>query len=225
MHLTGGARFFYLSAHDGNWNPQFRECLKTPEDANYHGGFAGQTPLMCSACAGNEEIVLHLIRIRADVNMRDNDGWTTLHHAARCTACPNILNILVEAGADLEARTRLKGMTPLTICVLNPRKAQAYTNFVALARLGADIMARTDIGSYAWDLALEFHDEAFARSLYAFNTQYAACQLARRSVERICRRFPVLRDVASLIGEHVWSTRFSAAWILPDYEVVRQPKQ
>lgn len=226
MHLSGGARFFYLSLHDGDWNPEFRQCLKTPEDANHRGGFREETPLMWSACAGNEEIVLHLIRIRADVNMVDRDGWTALHHATRGTAHPRILKFLVDAGANLEARTQSgNDMTPLLVCILGRRRDDVFLNFMTLARLGADITARTGKGYHAWDVALDFHDETFARSLYALSTQYAACQLARRSVERIVRRVPMLRDVASSIGKAVWSTRFSDAWTLPDYEVVRQPKE
>ncbi|KAF5026432.1 hypothetical protein F66182_1497 [Fusarium sp. NRRL 66182] len=70
----------------------------------------GSTPLIQAATKGNPEIVSLLIRLGADVNAADKDGWTALHRAAE-HGQKQIVEILLENAADPEAETA-EGMRP-----------------------------------------------------------------------------------------------------------------
>ena len=52
-----------------------------------------------------------LLEAGADLEARNENGWTPLHKAARYSGHPGRIVALLKAGADLEARTEL-GNTP-----------------------------------------------------------------------------------------------------------------
>jgi len=84
---------------------------------------------------------------RSDVNLKDAEGWAPIHLAVY-TLNPDILSILIENGADVNATTKM-GITPLHLVVTkgDPPRDNCKKNRVIIAQLlldnGADIHART----------------------------------------------------------------------------------
>ncbi len=75
------------------------------------------TALSRAAGTGNINIVKSLLREGADVNEKDNDGWTALMSAGNY---PEVARTLITAGADVNVsieQGRLAGMTPLMLAV------------------------------------------------------------------------------------------------------------
>jgi ankyrin repeat protein len=58
------------------------------------------------------DYLLELIRDGADVNARNNDGWTPLMLAAGHSTSPEIVTVLLEKGAEVNASNSY-GITPL----------------------------------------------------------------------------------------------------------------
>ena len=65
----------------------------------------------------NPDITKTLIKAGADVNAQDNYDWTPLHYASALNF-PQVVKLLVDNGADLEARDR-DGKTPGDLVVRN----------------------------------------------------------------------------------------------------------
>jgi ankyrin repeat protein len=77
---------------------------------------AGMTPLLAAtrdSWHGRPEAVMTLLANGADARVRDRDGNTPLHHAAR-SSDPGVAALLRDAGAELDARND-EGVTPLGI--------------------------------------------------------------------------------------------------------------
>jgi hypothetical protein len=87
-----------------------------------------------------KDLVRKLLKEGADVNVRDEQGWTPLHHAAMRGAASVVL-LLLEKGADVNARAS-DGATPLHM-------AAAYSNpnvVDLLISKGADVNAKDNSG-------------------------------------------------------------------------------
>lgn len=63
----------------------------------------GRTLLMKAARDGNIELLEDLLYSQADVELKDNDGWTALMFAARFQTNPEIVKALLKAGAKPQA--------------------------------------------------------------------------------------------------------------------------
>lgn len=71
----------------------------------------GHSPLCTAVHAGSMKFVKTLVEIGADVNLKDNDGWTALHFAT-ATKQYDIAKYLMTVGADMKATTN-DGLKPL----------------------------------------------------------------------------------------------------------------
>ena len=60
---------------------------------------------MHAAAAGQADTVKYLLKHKADPNMTDNMKWTPLHHAVSSGGL-SVAKLLVEAGADIHAKTQ-----------------------------------------------------------------------------------------------------------------------
>ena len=124
-----------------------QECLQA--GAHAHDP-AQQTPAIfrAAAAATDPRVIRLLLDAGAELpatlgpGLRRNgyrDGYTPLHTAAALNPTPAIIDALVSAGADLDARDR-EGATPLHTAWTNPSPAVVR----ALLRSGADPLARDE---------------------------------------------------------------------------------
>ncbi|MBM3558879.1 MAG: ankyrin repeat domain-containing protein, partial [Alphaproteobacteria bacterium] len=83
---------------------------------------AGDTRIADAAARGDVAAVKSLMQQRADVNGAQGDGMTALHWAAD-RGDEELATLVIAAGADVAARTRLGGYTPLHIAAGGGRTA------------------------------------------------------------------------------------------------------
>jgi ankyrin repeat protein len=103
------------------------------------------TPLHWAAGSGTPANVALLLKAGADVDARDEDGWTPLFQALffstlKDHAAANI-PILLKAGADVNARTE-DGYTPLLVAAWRGTSA----DIIVLLDAGADSRAKDKYG-------------------------------------------------------------------------------
>ncbi len=99
---------------------------------------AAVKPIADAAARGDNETVRQLLRHGADVNEAQGDGMTALHWAAD-RGDLELTNMLIYAGSNLEAGTRIGHYTPLHIASRN-----GHANVVnVLLAANADANART----------------------------------------------------------------------------------
>ncbi len=90
----------------------------------------GYTPLLSAAWYGDLEMVQELLAYEADVNAKNEDGWTPLLNAAWdgsrhakihniVQSSPDVARILLEHGAEINARSTESGSTPLHVAAEN----------------------------------------------------------------------------------------------------------
>ncbi len=98
-------------------------------------GGAG-TSLMASAYVGAVELVQDLVARGADLEARDESGYTALMYAANA-AEDEVVRLLVDAGADVDARDR-QGATPIMFAA----QQGALRSIKKLLSAGADASTR-----------------------------------------------------------------------------------
>ncbi len=130
-------------------------CLSTLLSA------AGAAPVAEAARARDREAVRTLLKQGGDVNGAQGDGMTALHWAASQSDV-EITSMLLYAGANHRATTRLGGYTPLHLA----SQAGGASIITSLADAGADVNARTTTGATALMLAAASgHADAVSRLL------------------------------------------------------------
>ena len=102
---------------------------------------AGDTRVADAAQRGDRQTVRALVKQRADVNGGQGDGMTALHWAAT-NGDAEMAQVLVAAGANVKALTRLGGITPLLLAAQN---GDARLIELLLAA-GADPNSATSLG-------------------------------------------------------------------------------
>ena len=100
------------------------------------------TLIVDAAERGDIAAVRTLLKQAADVSAARGDGTTALHVAAQRNDA-ELASLLITAGANLRATTRLGGYTPLHLASQNGATAAIK----ALAAAGADVNARTSTGA------------------------------------------------------------------------------
>ncbi len=101
-----------------------------------------EAPVAEAAMAGDKEAVRALLKQGRDVNAAQGDGMTALHWAAR-HGDVELAAMLLYAGANVKASTRIGAYTPLIMASQNGSAAMIE----ALIKVGADPKAATTNGT------------------------------------------------------------------------------
>ena len=112
------------------------------------GAVAPDSPVADAAMRGEVDEVRALLLNGADVNAAQGDGMTALHWAAE-SGNAELAEVLIFAGANLEARTRIGAFTPLMVASRTLNSPVAET----LLEAGADVHAVTTTGETALHFA------------------------------------------------------------------------
>ncbi len=103
---------------------------------------AAESPVADAAARGDREAVKALLKQAADVNAAQGDGMTALHWAAM-NGDAELAQMLIFAGANVRATTRLGTYTPLYLA-----SQQGHGSVVqALVKAGGDVKAGTPNGT------------------------------------------------------------------------------
>ncbi len=103
---------------------------------------AAESPVADAAARGDRDAVKALLKQAADVNAAQGDGMTALHWAAM-NGDVELAQMLIFAGANVRATTRLGTYTPLYLA-----SQQGHGNVIqALVKAGADVKAGTPNGT------------------------------------------------------------------------------
>ena len=121
-----------------------------------------ESPIADAAMAGDIEAVRSLVKQGADVNAAQGDGLTALHWAAR-NGDEGMTELLIYAGAHLEAATRNGSYTPLHIA----SQAGRSSTVEVLLEAGASAEAETSTGVTALHFAAAAGAEEAVRLLLA----------------------------------------------------------
>ena len=104
-------------------------------------GATGDTRVVDAVMKGDKEGVRALLKQAADVNAAQGDGMTALHYAA-LKGDAELAQMLLYAGANVKATTRLGGYTPLYFAA----KAGNAAVVDVLLKAGADAKASVGLG-------------------------------------------------------------------------------
>jgi len=106
------------------------------------GAVASDSPLLDAAMRADAEAIRALLEEgELEVNVASGDGMTALHWAA-VHGQPDVIDLLLSRGADLEAATRIGKQTPLHLASEAGREESA----LRLVAAGADVTVATHTG-------------------------------------------------------------------------------
>ncbi|KAJ1977990.1 hypothetical protein H4R35_002079 [Dimargaris xerosporica] len=109
----------------------------------------GETALLKSAYQGHFAVVRYLLQRRADVQLADKDGWTTLHNASSRGDVKLVRWLCEKAGADVDVQNS-QGYTPLmNAAAMGHTLVAKYL----LLRMHANPLLRSTSGETAYDVA------------------------------------------------------------------------
>ncbi|KDQ07851.1 hypothetical protein BOTBODRAFT_82704, partial [Botryobasidium botryosum FD-172 SS1] len=86
--------------------------LQSGADANIQD-YHGYTPLHIAARCGSTPNVKALLQSGANPHIHDDGGRTALHAATQKEDCVDTVSVLLDAGADVNAKDHSSGRTPL----------------------------------------------------------------------------------------------------------------
>jgi ankyrin repeat protein len=128
------------------------------------------TPLAIATLRGNEAIVRLLLAAGANPHVVMGAGEPIILTAARTGNVP-VLKALIDAGADVNARERFYGQTPIMWAAIEDHAAAIH----ALAAAGADVNARANIleGEPTWRYGADSRNGINGEALQNFNTNFS----------------------------------------------------
>lgn len=154
-HDESGQSALTLAVREGS-DRVIEVLLKSPQTDINARNYAGETALMLAALKGQLDLVRQLIARGAAVQQ---DGWNPLHYAATGPE-PQVIDLLLERGATLEARSP-NGTTALMMAA---RYGSEQSVTLLLAHQ-ASTETRNDRGMNAADFARSVGRESLAKRL------------------------------------------------------------
>jgi ankyrin repeat protein len=146
---------------------------------------------------GNTEAVIAALKHQADVNTPQGDGMTALHWAASKNN-PELVDVLLHAGANVKATTRIGGYTPLILAARNG-SAKAIE---PLVKAGADVNARTANGATPLMLAAASGDVDSVTALVEHDAEVNATESMRGLNPVMFAAAANLSAVIKVLAEH-----------------------
>ena len=137
-------------------------------------GAAPDAPVANAVMRGDAAEVRQMLRAGADVNAAQGDGMTALHWAAM-KGQADIAGMLLYAGANHGATTRLGGYTPLHLAA----RAGSAPIVDALVAAGANVKATSSAGTTALMLAAESGTLAAVQRLVTAGADVNALEQAK----------------------------------------------
>ncbi|KLU91679.1 hypothetical protein MAPG_10197 [Magnaporthiopsis poae ATCC 64411] len=99
---------------------------ESPGENDSGQGMISDNPLCFAAWIGHDALQYMITEVKIPVNRATEDGWTALHIAAmREGGGESLVKLLVECGADVNARTTTNGDTALMVATYMGRLAEA----------------------------------------------------------------------------------------------------
>ncbi|MBG7619846.1 ankyrin repeat domain-containing protein [Herbaspirillum sp. AP02] len=134
------------------------EVLVNAPDVNLEAQATnGDTPLMLASFYGNIPVVKLLLAREVEVN---RPGWTALHYAA-INGSSEIVKLLLDASAYVDAESPDDKMTPVMLAAMRGRVAAVEV----LRDNGADLTLKNKDGLTAMDLARRYGQEGVIDAL------------------------------------------------------------
>jgi ankyrin repeat protein len=159
--------------------------LTAGETSLFRGRSKGWSPLMWACSAGKVEMAEFLLRRKANPNLRDLDGYTALHIAAK-KASSLIVKLLIDHGANVQAVTENNELTPLLVAA----EAGNIEAAQVLLQYGANVKAyevpRGDSidEPTALDIASGKKNDKMRQLLLRFGAEYSELSEERENRER-----------------------------------------
>lgn len=161
--------------HEAAGNDQYAEVVRLttqfPDMIHSKGSDYGETPLLEAAFLGRAKICKHLVLVGSDVDAADRFMENPLIVSSR-NGHLGVVSVLVDAGANLEARCR-KGMTPLLHAAEGGRPAlepgteiHQLDTMCRLVNAGADMEATAANGTTLMDCANRSSMDNFAAKIW-----------------------------------------------------------
>lgn len=159
-------------AEEANWNEKMysaiknndveetKTCLKNGASINFVDG-NNATMLMRSMSEYGEILPELLIKLGADIRIRDKYEYTALAHAV-IRAKPKTTKLLIEKGADINA-TEYKGNTPLMLVLVPYIFSQEIVDILLAAE--PNLRIRNNAGKSAYDLAKKHGYDEVAKKI------------------------------------------------------------
>jgi hypothetical protein len=180
---------------------------------------SGRTDVALNAAArsGLNEIIRELLQSGVDANAADAQGCTPLMHAATGGNALAI-KLLIDAGADIDARDLQKGFTPLICLVAAMHSEKGY---LKVARLlidaGADPNAKANNGTTALDWAMDGRPEKLVQMLRAAGAEAGTVGLPPAEINLDAFDMVIRRTASGLSAESALG-----AVPLPDPEQLKE---
>jgi hypothetical protein len=140
--------------------PNNVQSQKTQKDKiNSNRDEVGNTALHNAVFKSNIELAKQLVTNGADVNARNNNGWTPIFYAVGTRGTPNkfkILKLLLANGADIHVNDKGKNSVLLHASLSGISSSETIN---LLVRRGANVKARNEFGSTPLHRAVTLYDE------------------------------------------------------------------
>jgi hypothetical protein len=161
--------------------------------------YFGNTALHDACTIGNVECVKYCLEMKANVNVRDSNGWTPLHLACGAASSVAVVILLLDAGALVDVAAA-DGCTPLYCAFCNKKNSHQIARL--LLDRGARIVSNVQLKLPAIPNWVNSFISLRARHRSAATTIIGIHKYRRTNVTGNNDI-----NVLKLIGKHIWSFR------------------